>query len=287
MGLFDSLRAWIDGGTRRGAAAAAQPPAPAAPDLAPDDWQAELLLRIEQRVVHGHFPIVRLPAAHLQLTGLAGAPAVDTVAVSLRSLLFESRVLAEYAGEVWRQSYSRACIARAIGPACGIDPERAFDIGLLQDVGKLPLLRLLRDELPDDKPTDPALIERVLDDWHELAGARVADEWRLSTDLASVIAAHHDFRACADEPRLAAFARLVHRLDSLLALPGERESGALLRGLEMDALGLQEVQRLALVRAAREAFEAAQRDPLMLGADSAPSGRTRGADSIDVERAVA
>jgi HD-like signal output (HDOD) protein len=188
--------------------------------------------------------------------GLRGTRSV-IFAASMRSARFKSKDLQEFADGVWRQSYSMGCIAREIGPLCGIGAERAFVVGLLHDVGKVALLALLRECVPQGKRANLALVGRVFGRWHEIAGARLAREWKLPADLESVIRCHHDFKRNESEPRLAALASLVHKLDLQLSLSAEREFRALAQGLEMDVLGLQEEQRLLALRRAREAFDEA------------------------------
>src|SRR5688572_15537998 len=66
--------------------------------------------------------------------------------VSMRGTILRSGVMADYADEVWRQSYCVAMIARSIAPVVGVDPEKAFLLGLLQDIGKISLLAMLSKE---------------------------------------------------------------------------------------------------------------------------------------------
>lgn len=219
------------------------------------------LLKIANSALYATtFPAETLQEAILRI-GLRGMRSV-IFAASMRAIVFRSKDLQEFADGVWRQSYSMGCIAREIGPLCGIDSERAFVIGLLHDVGKVPLLALLRECIPHGKRANLALVGRAFGRWHERAGARLAKEWKLPPDLESVIRCHHDFRHNESEPRLAAFASLVHKLDLQLSLSSEREYRALAHSLELDTLGVQQEQRLLVIRRAREAFEDANQEHL-------------------------
>lgn len=295
------------------------------------DWEDNVLLQIEHRILHKRYPLPELHANHLLLMSMVNNPSVDMrelaetithdpmlsgellkiansalyattfpaetlqeailriglrgmrsviFAASMRSVLFKSKDLQEFADGVWRQSYSMGCIAREVGPLCGIDAERAFVIGLLHDVGKVPLLALLRECIPQGKRANLALVGRTFGRWHEVAGARLADEWRLPTDLQSVIRCHHDFKRNESEPRLAAFASLVHKLDLQLSLSAEREFRALAHSLELDVLGVQQEQRLLLIRRAREAFDDANQDHLD-GAQSAEAAAPHASGSAE------
>jgi HD-like signal output (HDOD) protein len=244
---------------------------------------AELLKMANSALYATAQPAETLQEAVVRI-GLRGLRSV-IFASSMRAVLFKSKDLQEFAQEVWRQSFSMACIARAIGPYAGIEAERAFVLGLLHDVGKVPLLVLLREGIPQSKRANLNLIGKTFARWHEQAGARLAQEWKLPADLESVIGCHHRYQDNKLEPRLAALCCLAHKLDLQLSMSAEREFRALAHGLEMDALGLQEEPRLMMLRDARKAFEEANQE---LIAAAAPAGASAsGAPEDGAERAAA
>ena len=176
--------------------------------------------------------------------------------ISVRGAVLRDKNLSIYAEEVWRQAYSVASIARTVGSFTGIDAEHAFLLGLLHDIGKVPLLSVLRQEVKKESEIGPALIGRVFLEHHEAAGAAVAKAWRLPEEIASVAGCHHDFAANEGHGRSAALASLAHKLDLFLSLDGETEYRGLVHAPEIAYLGLSESDAHALLAAAEKAFVA-------------------------------
>ncbi|MEO6708133.1 MAG: HDOD domain-containing protein [Planctomycetota bacterium] len=133
--------------------------------------------------------------------------------VSMRGTIPRSGVMAEYADEVWRQSYSVAMIARAIAPAVGVDPEKAFLLGLLQDIGKISLLSMLSKEVKDPRGATVNLVGHVFQMFHQEAGAAMARKWKLPAEFISVAGCHHEWADNDQHTRSAALANLAYRLD--------------------------------------------------------------------------
>src|SRR4029079_988798 len=106
--------------------------------------------------------------------------------LSMRSAVLRDKRLSHYAEEVWRQSYSPASIARAIAKPIGADPDRAFLLGLLADIGNVALLAMLRREIRRGAEVSALLVGRVFSLFHETAGARLAKAWNLPADIAAV-----------------------------------------------------------------------------------------------------
>ncbi|HUR28553.1 MAG TPA: HDOD domain-containing protein [Planctomycetota bacterium] len=135
------------------------------------------------------------------------------LSVSMRSRILRPGALAEHAAEVWRQAYSVGSLARAIAPILGVDPEKAFLLGLLQDIGKIPLLSMLSKELKHSSDVSPKLVAQVFQLFHEEAGAAMARKWKLPAEFASVAGCHHDWQSNGKHTRSAALANLAYHLD--------------------------------------------------------------------------
>jgi len=174
--------------------------------------------------------------------------------ISVRGAVLRDKNISTYAEEVWRQSYSVASIARAIAAFARIEGEHAFLLGLLHDIGKVPLLSMLKQEVKKESEIGPALIGRVFLEHHERAGFAVANAWKLPEEIASVAGCHHDFAANEGHGREAALAALAHKLDLYLSLDGEQEFRALARSPEVEYLGLSDEDARALLEAAERAF---------------------------------
>lgn len=100
----------------------------------------------------------------------------------------------------WKHSVAVACAADLIAsahPHHGVRPEEAFVAGLLHDVGKLVMELVLPHayakviELSEHRQCDSAGVERSLVGIdHHTAGKRVAEKWRLPTELQDVMWLH-------------------------------------------------------------------------------------------------
>jgi putative nucleotidyltransferase with HDIG domain len=178
--------------------------------------------------------------------------------VAMRSSILNGRGLAQYAEEVWRQSQSVARVARAIARPLGFEPEQAYVLGLLHDVGKVALLGMLRGDAKSANEITPALVGRVFHTYHELAGASMARAWQLPDEIVSVAGKHHDFAGNTTHARSAAFVNLAHKLDLFLALDDAAGFRALAQAPMFDQLATPEANRWRALELAREAWSEPQ-----------------------------
>jgi HD-like signal output (HDOD) protein len=179
------------------------------------------------------------------------------LSVSMRGVILRGNGLSEYAQEVWRQALSLGAIARAIAPELRAEPEKAFMLGLLQDIGKIALLTMLRDEVRQRSDLTPALVGRVFHRFHERAGAAMAKAWHLPAELASVAGCHHDYASNTEFPQSAALASLAHQLDLFLSLGDQQRFNELARSEIMDFLGVPDAGRHRILALAQDAYERA------------------------------
>ncbi len=179
------------------------------------------------------------------------------MSVSMRTMLLQDKSIAAVATQVWRQSQSAGQIARAIGPSLGMDPDRAFLIGLLHDIGKIALLETVRREVRDRGEVRPCLLGRVFFLQHERAGERIAQAWKLPEELVSVAGHHHHYERNEAFPREAALARLVHTIDLVLSIGGMGEASRLELLPEFDFLQIAPEDRPKILEIACDTFLAA------------------------------
>ena len=199
----------------------------------------------------------RAPATSIQDAVMrVGMRALRTLVLSasMKGVMLTGKGVASYGKSVWRQSLSVAHIAAATGPLMGIESNRAFLIGLLHDIGKLPLLAMLDNESRRGFPVSQALIGKVFQLFHESVGGKLADTWQLGDELVSVSGMHHSFQENEDHPRAAAFASLAHKLDLYQSLRDDRGFDALLRTPEMDVLELPDELRRQILNKAQAAY---------------------------------
>jgi putative nucleotidyltransferase with HDIG domain len=117
-------------------------------------------------------------------------------AVAVRSRVFH---VPGYEGDIheqWRHAVATAAYAREIARLTRVHAEGAFLCGLLHDVGKpfvLQLLVDLQEEVQESLP--PSVVRAAVQDYHVLAGGRLAAHWELPLHVVESLIYHHDRQA--------------------------------------------------------------------------------------------
>lgn len=146
---------------------------------------------------------------------------------------------------VWEHMIRTAPLARRLGRAYGADPEEAFTLGLLHDVGKLVFFDRIAD-LRKRKRRDIVLPRKFLSValacLHEPLGGLAALEWGLDERSATIIATHHRSPPPRPDDMLSQAIHLAERID-LAAQRGE-------------TLDLDEIWRESALTAPRAPVEA-------------------------------
>ena len=135
---------------------------------------------------------------------------------------------------LWEQSIATAFATNAIAGHCGtVDRNRAYTIGLLENLGHLVLTRFVpgnRDAMRNTLAagTDLLTAETVVYGMHHAEiGARLAERWNFPELLVSSIRYHHDPAASPVDARMASIAHLgemaTHRFGFGGAAAGEPE----------------------------------------------------------------
>lgn len=205
------------------------------------------LLKNANSVLYGslHVASIREAIARVGLRRLRSM----VYASSMRGMIFGFDALNEHVEEVWRQAYMSAAIAQEIAPRLGVDGEKAFMIGLLHDIGRIPLLVMLNQEGRQLGNISENLIGRVFNRFHESAGEALARAWDLSDEVASVAGCHHRYETNEEYPHCAALAHLAHHLDLLLSLGSSDEE--LGECPEFDFFELDDERRTSLIESVR------------------------------------
>lgn len=104
------------------------------------------------------------------------------------------------ANVVWRRSVMSGYVMRGLAPFCGVEPEQAFLVGLLHDIGNVIVLRIVcgEESIAHERIDLPAF-EYLCRVTHQEFGELVARAWKLPDDLVALIGEHHDAPA-ADDP---------------------------------------------------------------------------------------
>ncbi len=230
------------------------------------------LLRTANSVLYvGEEPVDTLHAAVVRI-GLRALRSM-IFSVSMRGTILRSGVLSEYAEDVWRQSHSVAMTARSIAPLIGVDPEKAFLLGLLQDIGKIALLAMLSKEVKNPRDCTPALVGHVFQVYHQEAGAAMARKWKLPAEFISVAGCHHDWAENTEYERSAALANLAHHLDLALSLGDQRLWDAASSLPALLFLAPQEELRQRVMLHAQATHSSSVQQSSSDSADSSPAAR--------------
>lgn len=99
-----------------------------------------------------------------------------------------------YVQRVWEHMIRVAPLARGIAARLGGDPDDAFTLGLLHDVGKLIFfdrVAVERKRLRRDLHLSHGFVSSALTALHEPLGAAAAVEWGMDPRSAAIIGSHH------------------------------------------------------------------------------------------------
>lgn len=175
--------------------------------------------------------------------------------VSIRGSVVSVKGLKSYSEEIWRQAFMVGNIAKTIAPKLNMEPEKAFLLGLLHDVGKIVLLSILKSENVKAKDIPPSTLGRIFFRFHERAGGLMAESWKLSPEITSVIQKHHDFANNPEHPKSAALVSLAHRMDLHLSTADEDGFMELVNADEFEFLGIPMGERQGVLSRGRSAYQ--------------------------------
>ena len=145
-----------------------------------------------------------------QATVLLGRNTVRNLALSLSVLMLRDRMDDSWPlapGPFWEHTFGVASAARALARYLQLsDPDEAFVVGLLHDVGKVVLAgsdregyaRLIQQAQATQRPLH-ALEREAYGMDHASVGASVCRRWQLPDTLANAVAMPHGSAAPADE----------------------------------------------------------------------------------------
>jgi len=136
--------------------------------------------------------------------------------------------------QLMRHSFKCAYVAKNLARTLGEDEEIAFVCGLLHDIGKTVLYRLLAEyELSD------AVREQLVTAYHTQTGALLATRWHLPEPVAAAIESHHDPDCLTSGNPVAGIVFLANRLvnDGQLPVVAHSSFAGGLAALDLPRLG--------------------------------------------------
>ncbi len=132
--------------------------------------------------------------AGVQRVGMKGVQSVLMTSMVQQMLCRPGGVYDTLVQKVWSHMQRTAPVARAIAPAFGVDPESAYSLALLHDVGKLVIfdhVSRLRHEHRREVKMPEVFFRQVLLHLHEPLGGLAVMRWDLGSDAARAVAEHH------------------------------------------------------------------------------------------------
>lgn len=131
-------------------------------------------------------------------------------------------------GELWKNSISCAVYAKYLAELTGYkDPELAFTVGLLRDIGKLIIHQYVKEKsnqiismVDSEKITFLEAEERVLGYNHSQIGAKIASKWNFPKVIEEAIEFHHGPENARGKCEDFKLINIVHVADSMTMILG-------------------------------------------------------------------
>ena len=182
------------------------------------------MLRVANSALYGTSRQIR-SVHHATITlGLDFVKAL-AVTVGLRAYV-KSAMKEPILRRCWAHSLACAILSQELATACLLKGDEAYTAGLLHDIGRLGLLAAYPVEYANvlnvavDYSFDLLHCERELFDIdHCQAGAWMAEQWKLPSELATIAAHHHEeptLTSASQQPDLLLIVRLACRLADTL-----------------------------------------------------------------------
>jgi putative nucleotidyltransferase with HDIG domain len=133
-------------------------------------------------------------AAGVQRIGMQAVENVLLTSIVAGMLCRPGGAYGVLAGKVWSHMLRTAPLAQRLAPAFGVDPETAYTLALLHDVGKLAVfdyISALRQGLHREIRMPEPFLNELLVRLHEPVGGRAALRWGLGVRAARALAEHH------------------------------------------------------------------------------------------------
>jgi len=114
---------------------------------------------------------------------------------SLRSAVISRRgPQREWGENLWKRSLASAYVMRRIAELTGLDPEEAWLMGLLHDIGNIVVLRIAAGQgVFSGGGIDDEVFEYLCFECHQEFGELIANAWRLPPTLHELIRDHHNY----------------------------------------------------------------------------------------------
>jgi putative nucleotidyltransferase with HDIG domain len=180
--------------------------------LSSDAVIASAVLRLANSSFYGGLAQVKTIRESLLRLGIDQVTRLALVVSQQQAYRVRSKDLQPVVSSLWRHALATGLGAQWLAGKVGqgVTPAEAFLAGMVHDIGKLLVVRVMDDlrvARPELKPA-PALMDELLTSLHAKYGASLARQWNLPESYARVIEHHHDPEP-ADGDTLLILVRLV------------------------------------------------------------------------------
>ena len=213
--------------------------------ISSDAVLASAVLRVANSSFYGGLAQVKTVRDSLLRLGMDQVTRIALVVSQQAAYRVQTAALAPMVGTLWKHALATALGAQWLAQRSGRGDlaGEAFLAGMLHDIGKLLVIRVMDDlhvARADFKPP-PQLVTELLSGMHARHGAALAKLWNLPESFARVIEHHHDPQP-ADSDTLLMTVRLAdHAANALGFGLGAKPEGQLAATLEAQALEIDEI----------------------------------------------
>jgi putative nucleotidyltransferase with HDIG domain len=179
---------------------------------------------------------------------LGGACVANIVMMATQKNIYRSddSGLNSLMGDLWKHSLCCAIGSRWLATKVnyGAVSQEAFLAGLLHDIGKMYLLKVLEEIMKEknyETDISPALILEVIESMHSVHGARIMDQWNLP-EAYVIVARDHETSEWDVKNPLLAIVRLVNQTCRKIGVHSSPDpSLVLFAAPEAQMLGVREI----------------------------------------------
>jgi len=106
---------------------------------------------------------------------------------------FENPLFKKIREDLWKHSLQVAVCAKYVAQNIGFSqPDSLFTYGLLHDIGKLSLLRVIQELPPDENTSNEEAVLQTLQKFHTHFGSALLENWQFPKEFIMVARCHHD-----------------------------------------------------------------------------------------------
>ena len=174
--------------------------------------------------------------------GMRQVASLATTIATRGALVSKNPVRAQRLTELWSTSLTAAITTRRLA-AGQTNPEEAYLAGLLHDIGK-PLVLKLLDQCEKNllEPLTPATLEELLEGLHVELGHKLLQLWRIPEPVCEVTLRHHHPKPSSSEILLARVQAGDAVANYLALSDGERRAQPIMEHQAIERLNFTELE---------------------------------------------